>query len=225
MAALEHSLETLPAGPLQQVLGTITSVAPTVPIIGHEHAHAVDPNAAWFAATSVVIKELLYRATKVVADEEKSPVLMANAIHHRSDAYSSLVAFFAILGTWFFPAIPLDPIGGLLVSFVILRQGLDLLYGAWGDLTDAGVSLKTRRSMEKTLHPLLHSSTSPSHLLGVRELRARRSGSLLFVDLTAMVTPTMSIRDASALEEKIARTLKEARKEINEVRVKFRSSQ
>ena len=39
-------------------------------------------------------------------------VLLANAIHHRSDAYSSVVAFFAILGTWFFPAFPLDPIGG-----------------------------------------------------------------------------------------------------------------
>ena len=77
-----------------------------------EHVHSVDPNAAWFAAISVLSKEWLYRITKVVADEEKSPVLLANAVHHRSDAYSSLVALVAILGTWFFPSIPLDPIGG-----------------------------------------------------------------------------------------------------------------
>ncbi|KAG6903035.1 hypothetical protein C0995_007468 [Termitomyces sp. Mi166 len=221
MAALGQSVATLPAGPLQEVLATITSIAPTVPLVGDEHVHAVDPNAAWFAALSVLAKEWLYRATKVVADEEKSPVLLANAIHHRSDAYSSLVAFFAILGTWLFPALPLDPIGGLLVSFVILRQGLDLLLGAWGDLTDAGVSPKTRHSIERNLNPLIHSTSSPSPLLGVSDLRARRSGSLLFVDLTATVSPKMTVHETSILDEKITRTLKEAHREISEVCVRF----
>ncbi|KAG6842189.1 hypothetical protein C0991_001682 [Blastosporella zonata] len=222
IAAVGNSAATLPSGPLQEVVATIASAAPTAPILGHHDVHAVDPNAAWCAAISVVVKEWLYRVTKVVADEEKSPVLLANAVHHRSDAYSSVVAFFAILGTWIFPAIPLDPIGGLLVSFVILRQGLELLFGAWGDLTDAGVPPKTQRSIERKLNPLLNSTASSSSLLGIHDLRARRSGSLLFVDLTAMVSPTMSVCDTSALDEKITRTLKEARKEITEVRIKFK---
>ncbi|KAG5719817.1 hypothetical protein E4T56_gene7213 [Termitomyces sp. T112] len=221
IAALSQSAATLPTGPLQEALNTLTSIAPTIPLVGDEHVHAVDPNAAWFAAVSVIAKEWLYRATKVVADEEKSPVLLANAIHHRSDAYSSLVAFFAIIGTWLFPALPLDPFGGLLVSFVILRQGLDLLSGAWGDLTDAGVSPKTRRSIEHKLNPLIHSTTSPSALLSVCDLRARRSGSLLFVDLTATVSRTTTVHETSILDDKITKTLKEARKEISEVRVKF----
>lgn len=106
--ALSQTVQTLPPGQLHDILQYVTSSAP-----GQlEHIHSVDPNAAWFAAVSVLSKEWLYRITKVVADEEKSPVLLANAIHHRSDAYSSLVAFVAILGTWFFPSIPLDPIGG-----------------------------------------------------------------------------------------------------------------
>jgi hypothetical protein len=87
-------------------------VAPQVPAIGHGHVHELDPNAAWFAAASIVVKEWLYRVTKKVADDEKSPVLLANAVHHRSDAYSSIVAFLAITGSRYFPAIPLDPIGG-----------------------------------------------------------------------------------------------------------------
>lgn len=109
--ALSDTASSLPPGHLQDLLHYITSSAP-LPQIGHEHAHSVDPNAAWFAAASIFIKEWLYRVTKVVADEEKSPVLLANAYHHRSDAYSSLVAFFAIIGTWLFPKFPLDPIGG-----------------------------------------------------------------------------------------------------------------
>jgi divalent metal cation (Fe/Co/Zn/Cd) transporter len=241
VSALSDTAATLPAGPWRDILENVTSAAPSAPEVGHAHAHAVDPNAAWFAAVSVLIKEWLYRITKVVADEEKSPVLLANAIHHRSDAYSSLVAFFAILGTWFFPALPLDPIGGqctpifielnlthylgLLVSFVILRQGLGLLAGAWGDLTDAGVSPTTRRSLERTLKPLILTSPplSPDTpvLVGIHNLRGRHSGSLMFVDLTASVSGAMSVHDASALDERITRTLKEARKEITDVRVKF----
>lgn len=113
--ALSHTAGTLEPGTLQTVLQNVTTTAKQVPAIGHGHSHAIDvldPNAAWFAAVSVITKEWLYRITKKVADEEHSPVLLANAIHHRSDAYSSVVAFLAILGTWFFPALPLDPLGG-----------------------------------------------------------------------------------------------------------------
>ena len=119
IVTLSETAVNLSPGPLQEVLQLVTSSAP-LPKIGQEHVHAVDPNAAWFAAVSVLTKEWLYRITKVVADEEKSPVLLANAIHHRSDAYSSLVAFFAILGTWFFPAFPLDPIGGKYLTICII---------------------------------------------------------------------------------------------------------
>jgi len=167
-----------------------------------------------------------------VADEEKSPVLLANAIHHRSDAYSSLVAFFAILGTWVFPAFPLDPIGGLLVSMIILRQAFDLLKGAWGDLTDAGVSPRTRQSLMTVLKPLVDKSMTDHHdpnflhssplLLSIQHLRARHSGSLMFVDLIAEVSGSVTVAQASTLDEKITRTLKEAKKEITEVRVTFK---
>jgi divalent metal cation (Fe/Co/Zn/Cd) transporter len=46
----------------------------------------------------------------------------------------------------------------------------------------------------------------------------------MFVDLTASVSSQMSIYDASALEVRIAQVLKEARKEIDEVRIKFKPS-
>jgi divalent metal cation (Fe/Co/Zn/Cd) transporter len=116
MEALSHTASALDAGPLQTTLQNVTATAQHVPSIQLGHAHeadVLDPNAAWFAAIGVLAKEWLYRITKKVADEEKSPVLLANAIHHRSDAYSCAVALFAILGTWWFPALPLDPLGGV----------------------------------------------------------------------------------------------------------------
>lgn len=102
----------MPPGVLHTVIENVTLIAPDLPDKGHSHVHSVDVNAAWFAAVSVLVKEWLYWVTKRVADEENSPVLLANALHHRSDAYSSGVALVAILGTWYWPAMPLDPIGG-----------------------------------------------------------------------------------------------------------------
>lgn len=106
---------------------------------------------------------------------------------------------------------------GLLVSIVILRQGLSLLSGAFGEITDRGVSPKTQRALTEVLDPLIESQA----LLGVRNLRAMRSGALMFVDLTADVPPQLSIHDATALDERITGVLKAARREISEVRVKF----
>ena len=128
----------------------------------------------------------------------------------------------------------MQPRIGLLVSVIILRQGLDLLKGAWGDLTDAGVSPRTRQSLMTILEPLVDKSkkthqhetnftgSSAPSLLSIQHLRARRSGSLIFVDLTAEVSGSVSVTQASTLEEKITRTLKMAKKEITEVRVTFK---
>ena len=44
----------------------------------------------------------------------------------------------------------------------------------------------------------------------------------MFVDLTAEVSGFVTVTEASTLEEKIARTLKKAKKEITEVRVTFK---
>lgn len=220
ITALSETASTMPTGPLQHILENVTSVAPPAPqvVIQHSHTEIVDPNAAWIAAISVVLKEWLYRITKNVADDEKSTVLLANAIHHRSDAYSSLVALFAILGSWFFPSVPLDPIGGFLVSLVILQQGFGLLGGAWGDLTDAGVSAKTRQSIHQVLQPLITSSPS---LDKISHIRGRRSGSLLYVDLVVSVPGRLTVTQAATLEEEIAETLQKQKKEVAEVRVKF----
>ncbi len=118
LSVLSETASSVAAGPLQTALINVTEAAHHIPAIGQfahshaHHAHALDLNAAWFAAVSVVSKEWLFRITRKVAEQESSPVLLANAYHHRSDAYSSVVALIAILGSGMFPTLPLDPIGG-----------------------------------------------------------------------------------------------------------------
>jgi divalent metal cation (Fe/Co/Zn/Cd) transporter len=103
--------------------------------------------------------------------------------------------------------------------------------GAWGQITDAGVSTKTQQALIRALDPLLESSSASAeeahlekhdpNLLAIRHLRARRAGSLMFVDLTADVRGTLCVSGTSELEGKITQALKTARREVAEVRVKF----
>ena len=125
-------------------------------------------------------------------------------------------------------------VAGLIVSVLIFQQGWGLLMTALKQLTDAGVSPSTRKTLFDALHPLVTSTPSPSSspdpvrsaaaaqtLLAISDLRAMRTGANMFVDLTAKVPGTMSVADTSALQANIERTLKRARKEIAEVRVRF----
>lgn len=126
------------------------------------------------------------------------------------------------------------------MSLVILRQGIVLFTGAFGELADRGVSPRTQGILTRALDPLLpvpsastepttgdfqtslHSHTHPSSaLLGIRDLRAMRAGATMFVDVVADVPPIMAMRDAAVIEKNITQKLKSVRREISEVRVKF----
>ena len=120
---------------------------------------------------------------------------------------------------------------GLIVSVVIFQQGFSLLKGAWGDLTDASVSPRTRSSIEDILVPLvsqdavaISSFSSSIPLLDINDIRCRRAGSQLFVDLTAVVPAGATVDQTHDLDTTIQRALKEHKKEIAEVRIRFEPS-
>lgn len=118
------------------------------------------------------------------------------------------------------------------MSFVILAQGVELFGGAFAELTDAGISTSSRDKLLRALDPLLHlgatngdasavSESERHRVLAIRELRAKRAGSLMIVDLTVDVSRTMTVQATSELEAKITQLLRDARREVSEVRVKF----
>ena len=57
---------------------------------------APGPLALVVAGISILSKEWLFRVTKIVGEKLNSPVVIANAWHHRSDAYSSILALLSI---------------------------------------------------------------------------------------------------------------------------------
>ena len=80
--------------------------------------------ALMIAFISVASKEALFRVTRAVGLRSNSQLLMANAHHHRSDAFSSVAAVFGLLGSICGFAIA-DSAAAALVGAMILKMGLE----------------------------------------------------------------------------------------------------
>jgi divalent metal cation (Fe/Co/Zn/Cd) transporter len=143
MSSLESLVATLPPNTLPHFLENLIHTAHSHG--GHSHSHApapssgggADPIALWVSAGSIAVKEWLFRATKRVATQTNSTVLLANAWHHRTDALTSLVALFAIAGGQIYPF--LDPVGGCLVSLLIIKVGYQSGKAACQEIVDRGL--------------------------------------------------------------------------------------
>jgi len=197
----------------------------------HSHSDSTtDPNAAWIAVFSILVKESVYRIMASIARSENSPVLLANALHHRSDMYSSFVSLLAILGNWAFPSIPLDPIGGLLVTFLILHQAFSLLRVTLFELTDRALSREDLEPVTEIVrNQVANFNPSPpgssETLKLVDSVNGIRRGASLFVDVSLGALETdqesLSIRDAVGFEDKLKRRLKSEGIPVQDVRIRW----
>ncbi len=150
---------------------------------------------------SIIIKEILFRRTRAVGRRIKSPAVMANAWHHRSDVISSIPPLIAVVAAsinpkWAF----LDPVGALIVALLILRVAWKIAAPALAELTERGASPKELRMIE-TL-----TSEVPG-VCSVHKIRTRRLGAGLFIDLHVVVDGDLTVRAshdiASALQAKL----------------------
>ncbi|TQS31451.1 hypothetical protein Golomagni_08265, partial [Golovinomyces magnicellulatus] len=120
---------------------------------GHSHSHSHSDmgipslHAAWLAAGTIAIKEWLYHATMKVAKERKSSVLASNAVHHRVDSLTGIVTLAAIVGANLVQnAAWLDPVGGLLISLMVIKAGTDNTQSALYELADQSIDDDVQKS-------------------------------------------------------------------------------
>lgn len=77
-------------------------------------------------------------------------MLVANAWHARSDAASSLVVAFGIIGS--LAGYPIfDPIAALIVGFMISRMGWEFAWSSLNDLMDRAVDEAEVSAIRQTL--------------------------------------------------------------------------
>jgi cation diffusion facilitator family transporter len=127
----------------------------------------------------------------------KSSAVVANAWHHRSDAFSSIPAFVAVGGAMLMPGwIWLDHVGAIVVSLFILHAAFNILRPAYNELIDTGASTLVNRKL----------TALAESVDGVREihgLRTRFVGGGLHVDLHVLVDPHLTVHEGHRIAAKV----------------------
>ena len=145
------------------------------------------------AVASIAVKEILYRWTANVGKEVRSPALVANAWHHRSDAISSIPAAIAVAVALIDPEwAVVDRVGAVIVCLLILQASWRILRPAVDQLIDAGAPVPIRSQIEELA--LEVDGVEDAHAV-----RTRYIGSDLAVDLHIEVDGGLSIGEGHAI--------------------------
>ncbi|KAK4668774.1 mitochondrial metal transporter [Podospora pseudoanserina] len=191
---------------------------------GHGHSHgggAPSLHAAWLAAGTVAVKEWLYHATMKVARERKSSVLASNAVHHRVDSLTGIVTLLAILGANFLSnAAWLDPVGGLLISLLVIKAGLSNTLSALYELADRSIDEEVRSSIKSQVSKSI-GELGESGNVELTDVSGVKSGQNYLVDLELGVPGDWTVEQVRQVEEKVRERVGGKVRGVRRVRVRF----
>ena len=155
------------------------------------------------AAVSIIFKEVLYQYTVFKGKELGSKVVVANAWHHRSDAFSSIGTLIGIAGAIFLGEKwrVLDPIAAFIVSVFIIKVAIDLVKPCIDELLEKSLpnEVEDRILSIVTAFPGVD---SPHHL------RTRRIGNNIAIEIHIRMDGAMSLKDAHDITKKIEAAIK-----------------
>jgi len=167
------------------LLGGVTGI---VSFFQGEKLEAPGMIALWAAAISIISKEILFQITKKVGIEEESPAVVANAWHHRSDAFSSIGSLIGIGGAiilgdkWTF----LDPLASCIISIMLVVAAVKIAIPALGELLDASLP-------EDSEDRIMSIASSVEGVLDIHELKTRRNGHSIIIEAHITVDPTITV--------------------------------
>jgi cation diffusion facilitator family transporter len=174
-------------------------------------APAVTSLALWTAGLALIAKEALFRYMLYVGEQLRSPLLIANAWHARSDAASSLVVAVGIAANMM-GFIYADAIAAILVGFMIVRMGLVFVWEAFQELIDAGLSFEEVASIRQTL-------MDTQGVKNVHELRTRKMAHRVLVDAHILVDSKISVSEGHSIAERARKRVIESHESVNDVLV------
>ena len=146
------------------------------------------------AVLSIVLKEGVFRYTYSRGRKINSPILIANAMHHRSDAFSSVATLIGVAGALFLgqKGIILDPLAAILVSFFICKSGYDVVKPSIDELLEKSLSQETEKEIRQILY-------SVPGIEGVHKLKTRKIGDNIAIEAHTEMDGKMSLEDAHCI--------------------------
>jgi cation diffusion facilitator family transporter len=145
-------------------------------------------------AISGLINFLVSRRLYKVAKETDSIALEADALHLKTDVYTSAGVAGGLLLIWITGWKFLDPIVAISVALLILKESYSLLKNAYSPLLDTSLSAGENKVIADVI----------SHKgLSFHNLRSRKSGQYRFADVHLELPETMVLKDVHRICDEI----------------------
>ena len=165
-------------------------------ILGGEQVSSPGMIAFWAAVASIIFKEALYHYTIIQGKALNSPMMIANAWHHRSDAMSSIGSLIGIGG-----AIFLDPVTGCIISIFIFVMAVRMSVPAIKELLDVSLPDEVEERIEAT------AKTIPG-VIELHELKTRREGPGIIMEGHLVLHSDISLKEAHNISKKVEESLR-----------------
>ncbi len=147
------------------------------------------------AIISIVSKEGMYWYTRINAKRIDSSALMADAWHHRSDAFSSIGALVGIAGARMgFPV--MDSIASLVIFLFIVKAAYDIFKDSIDKMVDHSCDEKTEKDIFECV-------TENEDVMGVDLLQTRIFGNKIYVDVEIQVDGSYTLQEAHKIAETV----------------------
>ncbi len=147
------------------------------------------------AILSIVCKEGMYWYTRYNAKKIDSSALMADAWHHRSDAFSSIGALVGIAGARLgFPV--MDSVASLVIFVFIIKAAYDIFKDAIDKMVDHSCDDKTEREIRDCV-------MGNKDVLGIDLLQTRIFGNKIYVDVEIRANASYTLKEAHEIAESV----------------------
>lgn len=147
------------------------------------------------AIVSILVKEGMYWYTRYYARKIDSSALMADAWHHRSDAFSSIGALIGIGGARLgYPV--MDSIASLVIFVFIIKAAYDIFKDAIDKMVDHSCDEETERQIYECV-------MKNENVMGIDLLQTRIFGNKIYVDIEIQADASYTLKEAHDIAEEV----------------------
>ncbi len=151
------------------------------------------------AFLTIIAKESLYRYSVKTGRTLESPAILAVAKDHRKDAITSISTLVGVTGA-FFGLTFLDPLAAGITSLFIFHIGYETFAGAAHDLMDGSPT-------DVCTDDIVSAVKTVPGVIEVHEIRCRRSGQYLIVDLKLDMDAELTVRESHAIATEVKKLI------------------
>ncbi|MCR5503928.1 MAG: cation diffusion facilitator family transporter [Lachnospiraceae bacterium] len=190
-------LASLILGMILMATSVIVGYSGLLKIFAGHYEELVIPKKIALAAAilSIVVKELMFWYTRHYAKLLNSSAFMADAWHHRSDAFSSVGSLIGIGGAMLgFPV--LEPAASVVIALCIMKVAFDILKDAVDKMLDTSVSEEEEGRIRSFI-------ASREGVLGVDMLHTRQFGNKIYIDVEISCEATLLLSEAHEIAERV----------------------